>query len=99
MTNLNIPGLADIGDVAAYMRAVGEAARDAARDVARADTHARNQALTAMAAAIRRDEAKLLAANAASWPAARGNRGDARCSRPMRATGRSSAPASRSPAA
>jgi len=71
MTNLNIPGLADIGDVAAYMRAVGEAARDAARDVARADTHARNQALTAMAAAIRRDEAKLLAANGDDVKAAR----------------------------
>ena len=71
MTNLNIPGLADIGDVAAYMRAVGEAARDAARDVARADTNARNQALTAMAAAILRDEAKLLAANADDVKAAR----------------------------
>jgi len=71
VTNLNIPGLADIGDVAAYMRAVGEAARDAARDVARADTNARNQALTAMAAAIRRDEAKLLAANGDDVKAAR----------------------------
>jgi len=71
VTNLNIPGLADIGDVAAYMRAVGEAARDAARDVARADTNARNQALTAMAAAILRDEAKLLAANADDVKAAR----------------------------
>ena len=71
MTNLNIPGLADIGDVAAYMRAVGEAARDAARDVARADTNARNHALTAMAAAIFRDEAKLLAANADDVKAAR----------------------------
>jgi len=71
VTNLNIPGLADIGDVAAYMRAVGEAARDAARDVARADTNARNHALTAMAAAIFRDEAKLLAANADDVKAAR----------------------------
>jgi glutamate-5-semialdehyde dehydrogenase len=71
VTNLNIPGLADVGDVAAYMRAVGEAARDAAQDVARADTNARNQALTAMAAAILRDEAKLLAANADDVKAAR----------------------------
>jgi glutamate-5-semialdehyde dehydrogenase len=63
MTNLNIPGLADIGDVAAYMRAVGEAAREASREVARADTNAKNHALTAMATAIRRDEAKLIAAN------------------------------------
>src|SRR6185369_416669 len=70
MTNLNIPGLADIGDVAAYMRAVGEAARAAARDVARADTHAKNEALTAMASAVRRDEAKLLAANAEDVKAA-----------------------------
>jgi glutamate-5-semialdehyde dehydrogenase len=70
MTNLNVPGLADIGDVAAYMRAVGEAARDAARDVARADTNAKNHALTAMATAIRRDEAKLLAANAEDVKAA-----------------------------
>jgi len=70
MTNLNIPGLADIGDVAAYMRAVGEAARAAARDVARADTRAKNEALTAMASAVRRDEAKLLAANAEDVKAA-----------------------------
>jgi glutamate-5-semialdehyde dehydrogenase len=68
---LNIPGLADIGDVAAYMRAVGEAARDAAREVARADTNAKNHALTAMANAIRREEAKLLAANAEDVKAAR----------------------------
>ena len=48
MTNLNVPGLAD---VAAYMRGVGEAARAAAREVARADTDAKNRALLAMATA------------------------------------------------
>jgi len=64
MTNLNVPGLADIADVAAYMDGVGRAARNAARELARADTHAKNTALHAMASALRRDEAKLLAANA-----------------------------------
>src|SRR3954471_14806311 len=71
MTNLNVPGLADVGDVAAYMHAVGEAARDAARGIARADTNAKNHALHAMATAIRRDEAKLIAANAEDVAAAR----------------------------
>jgi len=63
MTNLNVPGLAGATDVAAYMRAVGESARAAARDLARADTNAKNRALEAIATAIRRDEARLLAAN------------------------------------
>ena len=64
MTNLNIPGLAHVADVAAYMRGVGAAARAAARELARADTECEGHALQAMAAAIRRDEARLLAANA-----------------------------------
>ncbi|MFO1322573.1 MAG: glutamate-5-semialdehyde dehydrogenase [Burkholderiales bacterium] len=71
MSNLNVPGLADIADVAAYMGAVGQAARAAARDVARADTHAKNRALHAMATELRRGEAKLLAANAEDVKAAR----------------------------
>jgi glutamate-5-semialdehyde dehydrogenase len=71
MTDLHIPGLADVADVAAYMGAVGAAARAAAREVARADTSAKNRALHAMAAAIRRDEAALAAANAADVAAAR----------------------------
>ena len=71
MTNLNIPGLGTFADVAAYMQGVGGAARSAARLVARADTAAKNPALTAMAAAIRRDEAKLARANAADVAAAR----------------------------
>ena len=52
MTNLNIPGLAEVPDVDAYMRAVGAAARAAGREVARADTNTKNTALLAMAAAI-----------------------------------------------
>jgi glutamate-5-semialdehyde dehydrogenase len=71
MTNLNLPGLGAFADVAAYMDGVGAAARAAARELARADTHAKNAALTAMAAAIRRDEAALLAANAEDVAAAR----------------------------
>jgi glutamate-5-semialdehyde dehydrogenase len=71
MTNLNVPGLGTFDDVAAYMHGVGEAARNAARLIARADTAAKNAALAAMAAAIRRDEARLLAANADDAAAAR----------------------------
>jgi len=68
MTNLNVPGLAD---VAAYMRGVGEAARAASREVARADTDAKDRALLAMAGAIRRAEGQLLAANKEDVDAAR----------------------------
>jgi len=71
MTNLAVPAPGTFADVAAYMRGVGEAARAAARVLARADTAAKNRALGAMAAAIRRDEAKLLAANAEDVAAAR----------------------------
>jgi glutamate-5-semialdehyde dehydrogenase len=71
VTNLNIPGLADTTDVAAYMGAVGAAARAAAREVARATTDAKNRALHAMAAAIRRDEPALIAANADDVASAR----------------------------
>ncbi|MFO1413451.1 MAG: glutamate-5-semialdehyde dehydrogenase [Burkholderiales bacterium] len=71
MNDLRIPGLTDVSDVAAYMAAVGTAARAAAREVARADTNAKNHALQAMAAAIRRDEAALLHANAGDVEAAR----------------------------
>lgn len=50
-------------DVKAYMQLVGQKARAASRAMARADTNAKNHALTAMADAIDRDAAKLLAAN------------------------------------
>ena len=70
MTNLAVPGLGTFDDVAGYMRGVGEAARAAARVLARADTGAKDRALGGMAAAIRRDEAKLLAWLDAHSPAA-----------------------------
>jgi glutamate-5-semialdehyde dehydrogenase len=71
MNDLNVPGLTPIVDVTAYMRAVGASARGAARELACADTRTRNRALHAMADAIRRDEAKVLAANAQDVAAAR----------------------------
>ncbi len=77
MTNLNIPGLGTFADVAAYMAGVGAAARAAARELARASTSAKNAALTAMAAAIRRDQATLLAVNAEDVAAAKAGGHDA----------------------
>src|SRR6266480_532993 len=70
MTNLNVPGLGTFDDIAAYIEGVGSAARKAARAIARADTASKNAALTATAAAIRRDESRLLAANAQDVSAA-----------------------------
>jgi glutamate-5-semialdehyde dehydrogenase len=54
----------DIIDIKAYMQSVGREARAASRLMAKAETAAKNLALTAMAAAIKRDEQKLLATNA-----------------------------------
>ncbi len=54
----------DVIDIKAYMQSVGREARAASRLMAKAETAAKNQALTTMAAAIKRDEHKLLAANA-----------------------------------
>jgi glutamate-5-semialdehyde dehydrogenase len=71
VSNLNVPGLGQFSDVAQYMTSVGAAARNAARALARADTDAKDRALRAVAAAIRRDEAALLAANAKDVAAAR----------------------------
>jgi glutamate-5-semialdehyde dehydrogenase len=51
-------------DIKSYMLEVGRRARAAAREIARADTAAKNRALLAAAKSIRRDEKKLLAANA-----------------------------------
>ena len=70
MSNLNVPGIEKIVDVAAYMREVGISARAAASDLARADSNTKNRALRAMADAVRRDEAMLLAANAQDVAAA-----------------------------
>jgi glutamate-5-semialdehyde dehydrogenase len=58
-------------DIKAYMQTVGQQAKAASRAIARADTNAKNKALTVMAQAILRDQAKLLAANAQDMEAAR----------------------------
>ncbi len=54
----------DIVDIAGYMRDVGRRARAASHALARAGTDAKNRALRAIAAAIRRDCKAILAANA-----------------------------------
>jgi glutamate-5-semialdehyde dehydrogenase len=64
-------------DVKTYMLAVGQRARAAAREVARASTEAKNRALLAAAAAIRRDAANLVAANAEDLASARAGGKDA----------------------
>ncbi|MDD5240889.1 MAG: glutamate-5-semialdehyde dehydrogenase [Sulfuricella sp.] len=58
-------------DIKAYMQKVGQDARAASRLMAKADTNAKNKALTAMAQAILRDTAKLIAANAKDLAEAR----------------------------
>ena len=51
-------------EIKSYMLEVGKRARAAARELARADTATKNRALAAIAAALRADAAKLIAANA-----------------------------------
>src|SRR5512140_1392731 len=63
--------VAEIKDIKLYMRGLGEQARAAARMLARADSATKDRALAAAAAAIRRDAAKLLAANAEDMAEAR----------------------------
>ena len=58
-------------DIKEYMQTVGRQARAASRLMARADTATKNQALTALAAAIRRESAAILAANREDLDAAR----------------------------
>ena len=58
-------------DVKTYMQTLGKQARAASRAIASADANQKNQALLAMATAIRRDASKLLAANAQDMEAAR----------------------------
>lgn len=58
-------------DVKTYMQTLGRTAREASRHIAAAETRAKNTALLAMAAAIRRDAAKLLAANTEDMAAAK----------------------------
>jgi glutamate-5-semialdehyde dehydrogenase len=76
VTNLAVPGLGTFADVGAYMNGVGAAARTAARALARADTRTKNAALSAMAAAIRRNESRLIAANGEDVAAAKAAGGD-----------------------
>jgi glutamate-5-semialdehyde dehydrogenase len=77
MNDVVAPAVAEIADVASYMRGVGEAARAAARLLARADTHSKNRALAAMAVALRRDAARLKDANGRDVAAARVAKHDA----------------------
>src|SRR5687768_8511025 len=58
-------------DVQTYMHGIGRAARSASRVVAKADTRTKNKALGAIAQAIERTSAALLAANARDVDAAR----------------------------
>jgi glutamate-5-semialdehyde dehydrogenase len=58
-------------DIQQTMQTIGRQAREASRAAARADTNQKNRALRAIAAAIRRDTAKLLAANREDLDAAR----------------------------
>ena len=58
-------------DIKDYMQTVGRQARAASRLMARADTSTKNKALLALAAAIRREAASILAANAEDLAAAR----------------------------
>jgi glutamate-5-semialdehyde dehydrogenase len=58
-------------DIHSYMHGIGREARRAAREMARAPTRAKDTALLAMADAIERDAAALLAANAEDVAAAR----------------------------
>ncbi len=53
----------DTVEIKPYMQAVGREARAASHVMAKIETASKNQALTAIAAAIRRNEKKLLAAN------------------------------------
>jgi glutamate-5-semialdehyde dehydrogenase len=66
-----------VADLAAYMTGLGEAARAASRELARADSARKDAALAAIANALRRDEARLLAANAEDVAAARSGGSDA----------------------
>ncbi|MCB5188481.1 glutamate-5-semialdehyde dehydrogenase [Methylobacillus caricis] len=60
-------------DIKHYMQQLGIEARAASRAMARASTNTKNQALRAIAAAVRREHSALLAANHADLEAARRN--------------------------
>lgn len=60
-------------NIQAYMQSIGKAAREASRAMARADTNTKDNALLAIADAIMRDKAKLLAANQQDLDTAKAN--------------------------
>jgi glutamate-5-semialdehyde dehydrogenase len=60
-------------NIQAYMHTIGKAAREASRAMARADTNTKDNALLAIADAIMRDKAALLAANQQDLDAAKAN--------------------------
>ena len=60
-------------DIKHYMQHLGIQARAASREMAKASTRTKNLALTTIAAAIRREQSTLLAANQADLAAARAN--------------------------
>ncbi len=60
-------------DIKHYMQHLGIQARAASRELAKASTRTKNLALTTIAAAIRREQATLLAANQADLAAAKAN--------------------------
>lgn len=61
----------DIGDIATYMQKLGQQARQASRAMAKADTATKNQALLAIATAIRREASALRVANELDLAAAK----------------------------
>jgi glutamate-5-semialdehyde dehydrogenase len=67
-----LPSILNTMDIKEYMQTVGRQARLAARRLATASTAEKNAALLAIAAAIRRDKAALVAANQEDLAAARG---------------------------
>jgi glutamate-5-semialdehyde dehydrogenase len=76
-------------DIQSYMHGVGREARRAARAMARADTRAKDEALAAMAAAVERDAARLLDANAQDVDSARAKGLDAAMLDRLTLTGKS----------
>ena len=58
-------------EIQQYMQTVGQQAREASRAIARADSNAKNNALRAIAAALHREAAALVAANQEDLAAAR----------------------------
>jgi glutamate-5-semialdehyde dehydrogenase len=64
-------------DIRSTMHEIGRRAREASRAMARADTATKNRALAAVAAALRRERAKLVAINAQDVASARASGKDA----------------------